>query len=132
VLTRECRRARGIGLLIVLALGSGCGTAPKNFRSLVDPAPLARARAVGLGGRVPDQEVIPALIARLEDPDPVVRLSAHEGLRRRTGQDLGFVAWADPAERAASVARWRTWWASQQSEATPKPKAGLARSGRMP
>ena len=39
---------------------------------------------------------VPALIGRLEDADPVVRLAAHEELRRRTGRDFGFVPWAEP------------------------------------
>ena len=124
-----CRRET---LAIAAALASiaivGCGTAPKSFRSLVDPAPLTRARAVGLGDRVPDQQAIPALIARLEDPDPVVRLSADEGLRKRTGQDFGFVAWAEPGERAAAVGRWDAWWRARQ----PRPQPGLAKSGRIP
>jgi len=79
---------------------------------------------VGLGGELPSSQVIPALIDRLDDPDAVVRLSAHEELRKLTGQDFGFVPWADGAERASSVARWRTWWNTR--------KATLAKSGRIP
>jgi len=49
-------------------------------------------------------------LAMVSHPDEVVRLTAHDELRRRTGQDFGFVPWAGPAERAAAVARWRAWW----------------------
>jgi hypothetical protein len=116
----------------VLALGLGCSIAPRNFRALHDPAPLVRARAVGLGRDLPDTLVIPALIDRLEDPDPVVRLSAHEELRRRTGQDFGFVAWADPPERSAAVARWRAWSTARRTgpASPPAPNPGPNTEGR--
>jgi hypothetical protein len=39
----------------------------------------------------------------------VVRLAASEELRKRTGKDFGFVAWASPEERATAIARWRSW-----------------------
>jgi hypothetical protein len=87
----------------------GCGLAPHSFRKLQDPAPLVRARAVGLGRGEPDAKVVPALIARLDDEDPVVRLTANEELRQRTGRDFGFVPWASAEERSDAVARWRTW-----------------------
>ncbi|MBX6313756.1 MAG: hypothetical protein IRY99_12685 [Isosphaeraceae bacterium] len=108
--TRRC--LRGWFLVPVLLAGLGCSIAPRDFRDLVDPAPLVRARSVGMGRSLPDAVVIPSLIERLGDPDRVVRMSAHEELKLRTGQDFGFVPWADPPERAAAVARWRAWWAA--------------------
>ncbi len=107
-----------------MALGLGCSIAPKTFQSLSNPAAIVRARAVGLGTQLPEWQVIPPLIERLNDADAVVRLSAHEELRRRTGQDFGFVPWADAAERAPAVQRWRDWWEGR--------KDTLARSGRIP
>jgi hypothetical protein len=110
--------------LLAVSLGSGCSIAPKTFQSLTHPAPIVRARAVGLGNDLPQSQVIPPLIERLDDPDAVVRLSAHEELRKRTGQDFGYVPWADASERAPATARWRNWWNSR--------KATLAKSGRNP
>ena len=43
-------------LLIAVPLAClplGCGFAPKTFRKVVDPAPIVRARSVGLGGKLP-------------------------------------------------------------------------------
>jgi HEAT repeat protein len=112
-------------LLLLLSFSVvGCGVTPRNFQALTDPAPLTRARAVGLGKNLPEREVIPALIGRLDDRDPVVRLSANEELKRRSHQDFGFVAWADVQERAPAVSRWRTWWNARQ--------AGLVNSRRNP
>jgi hypothetical protein len=110
--------------LPLVALGVGCSIAPKTFRGVSSPSAIVRARAVGLGEVLPESQVIPPLIERLDDPDAVVRLSAHEELRKRTGQDFGYVPWADVAERAPAVARWREWWGVRQ--------ATLARSGRIP
>src|SRR5262249_57621487 len=106
---------RGWWAVPIVAMGLGCGLGPKNFRSLVDPAPMVRARAVGMGRHMPDSVVIPALIERLEDRDPVVRLSAHEELVRRTGQNFGWVSYADPGDRAQAVERWRAWWEAREA-----------------
>src|SRR5438132_5931781 len=86
-------------LVGLVASGLGCGIAPRSFRSLAHPSPIVRARSVGLGQGVAYERVVPALLDRLDDPDPVVRLTAHEELRSRTGQDFGFIPWASPAER---------------------------------
>ena len=84
-----------------------------------DPAPLVRARAVGWGRATSDPQVVPALVARLDDEDPVVRLAANEELRKRTGRDFGFVAWASAEERAAAIARWRSWLTAPPMPAGP-------------
>lgn len=115
-----------LGLVVGLILISGCKTAPKSFLDVANPAPIMRARAVGLGGGLPQSQVIPTLINRLNDPDPVVRLSANEELKRMTGQDFGYVPWADRAERAPSVSKWQSWWARR------RPQPGVAVSRRIP
>jgi hypothetical protein len=104
-----------LGLVLVLLGGSaGCGSGPRNFLSVNDPSPVVRARAVGLEEGQPDEVAVPALIERLGDPDAVVRMTAQEALKRRTGQDFGFVPWEEPAAQAEAIARWRAWWESQQ------------------
>jgi hypothetical protein len=103
-------RSLAAGILVTaLAPCWGCGLGARDFRKIQHPAPLVRARAVGNGDSRPSSQVVPALIGRLEDPDPVVRLAAHEELRRRTGRDFGFVPWAGSEERAGAITRWRTW-----------------------
>jgi hypothetical protein len=98
------------GIVLALLAGiSGCGVGPRTFRKIRHPAPLMRARAVGLSDRRTDQEAIPALVNRLDDTDPVVRMAAGSELKRRTGQDFGFVPWAPPEERTAAVGRWKSW-----------------------
>jgi hypothetical protein len=102
----------------------GCGVAPKHFRRVNDPAPIVRARSIGLADRLPQGRVTPVLIDRLDDNDPVVRLAAFEELKKGTGRSFGFVPWASSAERSDAVARWRAWWKARQ--------ASLARLGQNP
>jgi hypothetical protein len=102
-------------LAAAIGLGTGCSIAPKSFRKLTDPAPIVRARSVGLGDNLPPDQVIPRLIDRLEDKDRVVRMAAFEELKKETGQTLGYLPWAPDADRAAGVARWREWWNRSQA-----------------
>lgn len=108
------RRRFATALIAVSA--TGCSLAPKSFRDVVQDAPLVRARSIGMSRGLPDAQVIPVLVDRLEDPDPVVRLKAADELKQRTGQDFGYVSWAEPAERAAGVAKWRAWLNENQTK----------------
>lgn len=95
----------------------------RNFRKIQHPAPMVRARALSLGDRKPGAQVVPALVGRLDDPDPVVRMAAHEELKQRTGRDFGYVPWAEDPERQAAVGRWRDWLSGKEPQATPSPQA---------
>jgi hypothetical protein len=98
-----------LALAAALAPLCGCAHGPRSFNKVESPTPVVRARAVGLGRKKADGKVIPALVNRLQDSDPVVRMAAHEELRRWTGRDFGYEPWASPQERAAAVSRWRGW-----------------------
>ena len=84
-----------------MLLASGCSLAPKSFKGIRNAAPLFRARAIPLGRGLPDAVVIPSLIQSLDDDDQVVRLTAFTELKKRTGQDFGFV----PVCRASRTGR---------------------------
>ena len=115
-----------------MTLVAGCGAlTPRNFRALNNPAPVVRAGAVGLGDDQPDSVAIPAWIALLDDKDAVVRMNANNSLKARTGQDFGFIPWAEPEERAPAVARWKAWWQSRRQGRPPSAtQGGLVRSAR--
>ncbi len=91
----------------------------RNFPKMQNPEPVVRARSIARGDRRPSSRDLATLVGRLEDPDPVVRLTAHEDLRRRTGRDFGFVPWGSPEERAAAIGRWRSWLAGSPRPAEP-------------
>jgi hypothetical protein len=119
------RSIANCGLALILGASSGCGLGPRNFRKIQHPAPLMRARALSLGDRRPGSLVVPALVGRLNDQDPVVRLAAHEELKRRTGQDFGYVPWAEEPERLAAVGRWKAWLSGRPT-ASPTPQSPAA------
>jgi hypothetical protein len=106
------RIGRSIGKVALMAAVAplcGCAHGPRRFEKIEHPAPLVRARAIGLGRAQPYSQVVPALVGRLGDTDPVVRLAAHEELRQRTGQDFGYIPWASAEERSSAIERWRAW-----------------------
>ena len=92
----------------------GCSLAPKSFKAIRKPEPLVRARAIPLGRKLPEQKVVPGLIASLDDRDQVVRMTASEELKKRSGKDFGFIPYAEPEDRAPAVSRWRAWWDAKQ------------------
>ncbi len=104
----------------------GCGLTPLSHRKVQLPPASVRARTLSgsPGGPAPAKGI--ELVARLSDSDPVVRMAAHEELRRRTGQDFGYVAWGSPEERAAAAERWKSYVATipEASPTTVRP-AGL-------
>jgi hypothetical protein len=120
--------------LLAIAVAScwGCGLVPRHFPRMRSPEPVARARAIEQSERGPSARVVPALVGHLEDPDPVVRLAAHEELRKRTGRDFGFVPWASGEDRAAAIGRWRSWLLGPPMPAGPAGASALpARSGAI-
>ncbi|MDB5352198.1 MAG: hypothetical protein JWN86_3445 [Planctomycetota bacterium] len=111
----------------LLAIMPGCSLAPKNFKAIKNPAPLVRARAISMGRHLPDPAVVPSLLRSLDDKDQVVRLAAFAELKKRSGQDFGYIPYAEPNERAPAVAMWKSWWEGQGQDSQP----GLPRSRRF-
>ena len=60
-----------------------------------------------------DRTIIPYLVADLESDDSAVRFYAIDGLQRMTGQDFGYVFYADPDTRKPAVERWKQWLKEQ-------------------
>jgi hypothetical protein len=115
-------------MIVVVTPCCGCGMVSRNFPKMQNPAPVVRARAIALDDSRLNARELPVLIGRLEDADPVVRLTAHEDLRRRTGRDFGFVPWGSPEDRGAAVGRWRSWLAGQSLPAEPRRTTGVPTS----
>ena len=122
-----------VGLLWTLATsGPGCSLAPKSFRDMIHTSPIVRARSVGLGDEQPEWVAVPAMIGRLNDPDRVVRMTAHDALKARTKRDFGFVAWAPADERSKAVDRWRAWWKDRAAQAAYPKDDDLLRVAARP
>ena len=114
------------GLLIVVVTPCfGCGMVSRNFPTMQNPAPVVRARTIARNDSRLSTRELPVLLGRLEDADPVVRLAAHEELRRKTGRDFGFVPWGSPEERSLAVGRWRSWLSGSSRGAGPVRSASV-------
>ena len=74
--------------------------------------------------------MIPTLVGRLGDADPVVRLAAYEELRKRTGRDFGYLPWGTAEERSRAIERWRAWLGQQGSGRRLKRSASPASPGK--
>ena len=118
--------------MAAIGLASGCTIAPKSFLRNRDPAPVVRARSLGMGRDLPESYVVPTLIAKLNDEDAVVRMTAHEELKRRTGRDFRYLPWAGPADRTPAVTAWRNWWDARRSELARRSPNLEARSAARP
>lgn len=97
------------------------GAAPERIEAeLASPHAVVRRGAAEELGRRGRWRPIPALIARLDDPDPGVRGAAAASLRRLTNHFFGYSAQAGPRARRVAAARWRTWWTQEGRVEQPK------------
>ena len=90
------------------------GSPPRRFSTSTIPLRLSGARSVGLSQGLPESQVVPALLDRLEDKDPVVRLAAAEELKQGDGPQLRICALGERDGPGRAVARWRAWWKQRQ------------------
>ena len=84
---------------------------------MLAPAPIVRARAVGMGETQPEWVAVPAMIDRLGDTDPVVRMTAFDALKKRTHQDFEFKWYAPVEDQKSAVERWHAWWRERAAQA---------------
>jgi hypothetical protein len=69
--------------------------------------------AIKAGVAANDRHIIPYLVNDLSSDDGAIRLYAIEGLHRMTGQDMGFVYYADDDDRKPAFERWQKWLSEQ-------------------
>ncbi len=104
-----------------------CGTTPERpIRPEFDlrsPDVNRRTKAVALVAAQRDARHVPTLIFLLDDEDGAVRESANSALKKITGYDAGYRAYAPAADRRRWQEDWRTWWRSEGRNA-PGPTGG--------
>ena len=89
------------------------------FEKLHAPKALDRVNAIlGLRNRE-NKDVVPALLAMLNDPAVQVRQVANFALQSLTGQRFVLSARASRAESARVSARWRAWWREKGTSFVP-------------
>lgn len=93
------------------------------FDSLHSADPSDRMNAIlGLKGGGA-KEVVPALIAMLNDPDSTVRQVANFALQGITEHRIGLSSSGSPAESARAFDRWHAWWRENGAGFAPKKPA---------
>jgi hypothetical protein len=102
------RAALGGLLLLVTACASTDTPRPVQPEfDLHHPDALRRTLAIQDVAARGDRRWLPDLVELLDDRDETVRLQAGAALREMTGKDVGYQAFAAPAERRAAQAAWR-------------------------
>lgn len=107
-------RRENLSAIFVVALAmilAGCAKVPRTVRSN-DPEVKIPAIRESVAAR--DESAASELVKSLESDDPAVRFYAIEGLHRLTGEDFGYVYYADDDSRAAAVKRWQAWLGRNQ------------------
>jgi len=134
-----------VGSLLAVALG-GCGGQSEQVRRLYSAVPQERFEAIRWLARHGSEDVLPSLIASLEDEDPSVRWAAIHALRDRTGENFGYRPEDREHRRLQAAGRWRHWWerthngqaeddtpSGTESRGTEAEKAGgPSRPGQLP
>ncbi len=85
-------------------------TASTLRSKLQDEAPEVRRAAALACAAKADRQLVPYLIALLEDRETIVTRGAHAALKSLTSEDFGPAIDAPPADRNQAVARWKQWW----------------------
>jgi hypothetical protein len=101
-----------LGIALCGAMGSCIAPDPPSITS-DNPDCLIPAIKIGVAHH--DQRIIPYLVKDLESDDAAVRMYSIDGLSRITGQDFGYVYYADEQDRKNAIKLWDLWL-SQQSQ----------------
>jgi hypothetical protein len=81
--------------------------------ALQDDSPEARIAAARELAELEDRRALPVLVELLSAADESVRFRAAWTLRAIAGKSFQFSAHGAPPSRAAAVAKWRTWLATE-------------------
>lgn len=111
-MTLRCLMMIGV-LSLTAAAGAGCHE-PTGPRTITNPDPGVKVPAIKHAVAQRDRAAAAAMVRDLESDDAAVRMFAIEGLRRLTGEAFGYDYYADKAQRAPAVERWKQWLESQQ------------------
>ena len=89
-------------------ISAGCSE-PRGPVSVKSDDPTLKIPAIKEDVRRKNSGDVVLLVQNLNDDDPAVRFYAIEGLRRLTGDDLGYRYYDDDEQRQAALHRWNQW-----------------------
>ena len=88
----------------------GCASRRGDLRTRMEAYdPAERIRAIRLAGDGDRTELVPALVDRLDDEDPAVRMYAIVALEKLTGERRGYRYYDAPHVRRRCVEAWRAY-----------------------
>ena len=100
----------------LLAPAGGCGRG--RVKPLISsPDPSEKIPGIVRAVRKRDLPKVRWMVKDLSSDDAAVRMFAIGGLRRRTGETLGYNYYDDEAAREPAVKQWEQWLAAQQEQA---------------
>lgn len=108
----------GIRANLVYTLGVMGGSQAHALvaRQISDRSPVVRYEVAAALIGFKDPSGVPILIGFLEDEDRRIRYKSFQALSAFAKQDFGYDFGAPESDRAASVDRWKSWWAAKRSE----------------
>ena len=101
--------------------GAGAGGCyePTGPRTVASEDLNIKIPAIRAAGARKDLSAAPELVRDLESDDPALRMYAIRGLREMSGQDFGYVYYADVEKRRPAVTKWRQWLGQQGAATRP-------------
>src|SRR5690349_19562052 len=99
---------RHAAILALATLPAACSE-PTGPRTVQNRDLAVKVPAIKEAAEKHDLSAAPQLVHDLDSDDPAVRFYAIEGLKRLTGQTLGYVYYEDRDRRRESVMKWRRW-----------------------
>jgi len=103
-----------LGLLAGSILCGVCVSCVGQPPAIASDNPDKLIPAIKAGVVAHDKRIIPYLVQDLQSNDGAIRFYAIDGLRRLTGQDLGYVYYGDADQRKAACERWQRWLAKNK------------------
>lgn len=89
------------------------------FERLHSGSALDRQNAILGLKELESRDVVPALLAMLQDPEPQVRQVAHFALESLTGMKFKLPSRASRQDSARVSAEWHAWWREKGANFTP-------------
>ena len=96
----------------------GCSE-PTGPRTVASQDMAVKVPAIIVAVENQDRSAVPQLVKDLESDDAALRMFAIMGLQELTGQDFGYVYYADVEQRRPAVMKWRQWLEQQQPQRQP-------------
>lgn len=101
-------KRRWVVFNFISLLSCGC-VHPSPPLSVADPEASVKIPAIKQAVQQDNQSVLPQLVRDLDSDDAAVRFFAVQGLRRLTGEDLGYHFYYDKIQRRPYIELWQKW-----------------------